>query len=47
MNNEGFLDKIDKMTIIKQVDILDKYKYACLNRTGILTIPNVKATVNQ
>lgn len=47
MNNEGFLDKIDKKTIIKQVDILDKYNYACSDSTGILTIPNVTATVNQ
>lgn len=47
MNNEGFLDTIDKMTIIIQVDILDKHTYACLNSTGILTISNVTATVNQ
>lgn len=47
MNNEGFLDKIDKMTIIKQVDILDKHTYACVNSTGILTISNETATVNQ
>lgn len=41
-----FWINIDKMMIIKQVDILDKYKYVCLNSIGILIIFNVIVIVN-